>query len=136
MDHRFVWSHETVLAAETISASRARDFVTFHLDEHHLRYLIDDVRLVVSELATNALVHAQTPFTVTLGQDNRVVRLTVQDGSALVPLRAAANTLDIGGRGLSIIDLVSGDWGVARGTKGTKSVWAAFPTHTRETALQ
>lgn len=136
MNQHSDWSHETVLAAEAISASRAREFVCFHLGEHHLPYLIDDIRLVVSELATNALGHAQTPFVVALQEDDRVVLLTVQDGSPAVPVRADANSLDAGGRGLSIVDLVSPDWGVTPGPHGTKSVWAAFPTHSRESALQ
>jgi anti-sigma regulatory factor (Ser/Thr protein kinase) len=132
MDHSSAWSHETVLAAEPISASRARAFVCFHLIEHHRQYMIDDVRLVVSELATNAVVHGKTPFILTLQEDNRVVLLTVQDGSASVPDPAAANSLDNGGRGLSIIDLVSRTWGVTTGPAGTKSVWASFKTRTRE----
>jgi anti-sigma regulatory factor (Ser/Thr protein kinase) len=136
MGHYSDWSHQTVLAAEAISASRARDFVSIHLIEHHLRYLIEDVRLVVSELATNALGHAQTPFTVTLQEDDQVVLLTVHDGSASVPVHSTANCLDADGRGLSIVDLVSRNWGITPGPDGTKSVWAAFATHTREAAPQ
>jgi anti-sigma regulatory factor (Ser/Thr protein kinase) len=136
MNHSSDWSDETVLAADTISASRARDFVSFHLVEHHLRYLIDDVRLVVSELATNALGHAQTPFIVTLQEDDQVVLLTVQDDSAAAPVHSTANDLDTIGRGLSIVDLISRDWGVTPGPDGTKSVWAAFATHSKDTALQ
>ena len=56
------WSHETHLAAEAISASQARVFVSRHLLAHDLANLVDDVRVVVSELATNAMLHAQTPF--------------------------------------------------------------------------
>ena len=136
MGHCSDWSHQTVLAAEAISASRARDFVSFHLIEHHLRYLIEDVRLVVSELATNALGHAQTPFIVTLQEDDQVVLLTVHDGSASAPVHSTANCLDTVGRGLSIVDLVSRNWGITPGPDGTKSVWAAFATHTTETAPQ
>ncbi len=66
MNHTNSWSHETELEAESASASNARDFVCLHLDEHDLSHLVDDMRLVTSELATNALVHAHTPFTVTL----------------------------------------------------------------------
>jgi hypothetical protein len=61
------WSHQATFEASPICASRARDFVTRRLVEHRLLYLVDPVRLVASELATNALVHAQTAFTVTPG---------------------------------------------------------------------
>ena len=64
------WSHETVLAPEPISAALARDFVYVHLVAHDLFPLVEDVRLVVSELATNAVAHAQTPFRVTLSSAN------------------------------------------------------------------
>jgi anti-sigma regulatory factor (Ser/Thr protein kinase) len=136
MNQHSGWSHETVLAADAISASRARDFVSLHLDKHHLQYLIEDVRLVASELATNALIHAQTQLTVTLQEDDRVVRLTVQDCSASAPAPAAANGLHTGGRGLSIVDLLSRDRGITAGPDGTKSVWAAFATGTTETSSQ
>jgi anti-sigma regulatory factor (Ser/Thr protein kinase) len=136
MEHSSDWSHETVLAAEAISASRARDFVSFHLAEHHLRYLIDDVRLVASEMATNALGHAQTPFIVTLQEEDQVVWLMVQDGSTSVPVRTTGNNLRVGGRGLPIVDLFSRDWGITPGPDGTKSVWASFATLTTDATIQ
>jgi len=40
--------------------------VTRQLVDHRLAYLVDEVRLVASELATNAVVHAATEFTVVL----------------------------------------------------------------------
>ena len=63
MDQNSLWSHETVLAAEPGSAAKARAFVLQHLAEHRLLYLVDDVRMVASELATNAVLHARTAFT-------------------------------------------------------------------------
>ena len=61
-----IWKHDLELTAHATSAARARCFVGQRLIEHELQYLADDVQLVVSELATNALTHARTPFTVTL----------------------------------------------------------------------
>jgi len=40
--------------------------VSRHLLAHDLADMVDDLQLVVSELATNAMLHAQTPFTVSL----------------------------------------------------------------------
>jgi anti-sigma regulatory factor (Ser/Thr protein kinase) len=121
-----LWSHQTRLPAEVESVPRARHFVCTLLIEHRLLYLVDDVRLVVSELATNAIRHAQTPFTVTLEQVDQSVLLAVTDGSPDPPVRVATGRLDTSGRGLSIVDLVSGDWGVIRRPCGAKSVWASF----------
>jgi anti-sigma regulatory factor (Ser/Thr protein kinase) len=134
MGQRSAWSHETVLAAEPISASRARAFVCFHLAEHHLQHLIDDVRLVVSELVTNTLSQGDTPLIVTLHTEQRLVRLAVQDGSFSVPAQPAAHVVDTSGRGLSIVDRVSSNWGVTLAPDGTKSMWACFPdAYSKET---
>jgi anti-sigma regulatory factor (Ser/Thr protein kinase) len=68
------WSQTTTLDATPISACEARAFVSGQLTAHRLVHFTESVRLVVSELATNALVHAHTPFSVTLvGHDDLVV---------------------------------------------------------------
>ena len=130
MGESVLWSYDAVLAAEAVSAAKARDFVRGHLLAHDLTDLVEDVRLVVSELATNAMVHAQTPFTVTLEGRESTVLLIVSDGSPVAPVRVAAHPLDTGGRGLSIVDLVSRDWGATRTADGAKSVWASFDART------
>lgn len=77
--HR-AWSHRPELAAEPSSVSSARAFVAGHPVDHEMADLVDDIELVVSELATNALVHAGSPFTVILGFAERRVLLEVLDG--------------------------------------------------------
>ncbi len=119
------WSHENRFADDPRSASKARAFVREHLVAHGLEKLVDDVGLVVSELATNAVRHAGTPFTVFLTGAKDSVVVGVEDGSAGVPHHLAANPWDVGGRGLDIVDQVSRDWGV-RAQGPTKSVWARF----------
>lgn len=120
------WSHQATFEASPISASQARVFVSRHLIEHRLLYLVDPVRLVMSELATNSLVHAQTAFTVTLAGLDETVLLTVRDGSLALPTRRAAQALDPGGRGLEIVDIVSLEWGTNEDGAGSKAVWASF----------
>jgi len=120
------WSHETVLVAEPVSPGLARDFVGQHLDAHHLMHLVEDVCLVVSELATNAVAHAQTPFIVTLSSANGLVLLAIQDDSAAVPVRSAVNLTEMGGRGLLIVERLSQEWGTSTDVGGFKSVWASF----------
>lgn len=120
------WVHEIEFVAETPSASGARDFVCLHLVEHQLPYLVDAVRLVVSELATNAILHANTPFTVTLSGTGQSVLLGVRDASDSVPIMRSANPMAEGGRGLSIVDVVSENWGVSYAPGGSKSVWAIW----------
>ena len=128
MDHESSWSHERILPGEARSVLRARQFVCFHLVDHRLFYLVDDVRLIASELAANVVRHAHTPFTVILERVEQSVMLTVQDGSPSAPVHRAAEPLEVGGRGLSIIDLVSDAWGVTEGPSRGKWVWASFLT--------
>jgi anti-sigma regulatory factor (Ser/Thr protein kinase) len=120
------WSHQIVLAADPMSAAVARDFVAGHLLEHDLPEMVDDLRLVVSELATNAVAHARTPFRVTLSTINRSVRIEIQDASASVPVRATPDEMAPGGRGLVIVDRLSQEWGTRTDDRGQKSVWASF----------
>jgi anti-sigma regulatory factor (Ser/Thr protein kinase) len=127
MRHAVDWFHETELAAYPTSAGRARAFVSEHLLDHDLVELVDDVRLVTSELATNAMTHARTPFTVTLQGHDQSVLLTVRDGSAVLPIeRAAQGEHADAGRGLWIVDVLSREWGVVSGNGAAKSVWARF----------
>ena len=128
MVHRARWIHTCTFPAEVGSVPSARDFVTQHLIEHNLSYLGEDVRLVTSELATNATLHARTPFTVSLQELVRGVLLTVQDGSPSTPERVEALVMDTHGRGLLLVDQTSHDWGVTGGPGGSKSVWASFVT--------
>jgi anti-sigma regulatory factor (Ser/Thr protein kinase) len=126
MAHNPAWSHQIDLVAEPASAGLARDFVCLHLVAHSLLYLVQDIRLVVSELATNALQHAQTPFVVTLSMTGGVVLLTLQDESQLIPIRSAPGVMDMSGRGLMIVELLSHEWGISTDDRGSKSVWASF----------
>lgn len=128
MVHRVLWIHRCTFPAEARSASRTRDFVTQHLAEHELSYLGEDVRLVASELATNAMLHARTPFTVCLEELVRVVLLTVQDGSPSAPQTADPTMMDTQGRGLLLVDHASHDWGVTLGPGASKLVWVEFVT--------
>ena len=120
------WSHHATFDASPISASQARAFVTHHLVDHRLLYLVDPVRLVASELATNSLVHAQTAFSVTLSATDETVLLTVRDNSLTLPEKRATQALDATGRGLEIVDIISLAWGIDEDGAGSKAVWASF----------
>ena len=122
------WSYAVELPVKVGSASRARHFVVQQLATHDLSYLADDVRLVVSELATNAVMHAQTPFTVCLSGREGAVLLMVRDGAASEPMLMAPRSLELGGRGLRIVQALSRDWGSSVDADGGKAVWAVFDT--------
>jgi len=126
-DETDAWSYTATFTPEPVSVVRARAFVCDRLTEHRLFALIDPVRLVTSELVTNAMRHAQTPITVTLALTDRMVLLTVTDGSLTLPEAIPFDAMSDGGRGLLLVDLLSTQSGVRTDAMaGTKSVWASF----------
>jgi anti-sigma regulatory factor (Ser/Thr protein kinase) len=126
------WSHQVLLAANPLSAGMARDFVCQHLAAHHEVGLVDDVRLVVSELATNAVAHARTPFVVTVSMTGALVLVVIEDASSSVPVRGLPDPTDMTGRGLMIVELLSRDWGMHTDAVGSKSVWASFASRSSQ----
>jgi hypothetical protein len=88
--------------------------------------LLDDAALVVTELATNALLHAQTDFTVALSREaDGAIRVEVHDASPVRPQPRQAGPLDSSGRGLRLVDTLSAHWGAELVPDG-KVVWAEF----------
>ncbi|MCP9945244.1 ATP-binding protein [Streptomyces somaliensis] len=70
----------------------------------------DAIRLVASELITNAVVHGAGPITVTLF--NRPGRLVIDvlDGDPSIPRTGGAQADDENGRGLTLVRLLSVRW--------------------------
>ncbi len=120
------WSHEAAFPSDPASVLRARRFVSVHLADYRLFGLMDDVRLAVSELATNAVRHAGTPFNVALEREPACLTLRVQDTSDAEPVPLHPDLLDVSGRGIWLLGLVSSGWGVDHLEGGVKSVWATF----------
>ncbi len=90
------------------------------------RIAAEDAQLVVSELATNAVIHAGTPFSVAVRCDGSAVRISVHDWSPLQPVMRDRNPRATSGRGLRLIAMVSQSWGVEYTADG-KTVWAELP---------
>jgi anti-sigma regulatory factor (Ser/Thr protein kinase) len=107
----------------------ARRFVAQVLNDWGYQDLIDDATLVASELATNAVVHAQSPFTVELSASGNVIRISVSDSNPSSPARRPSSLVDLGsavatsGRGLSLVAGIASDWGTEPVPDG-KIVWA------------
>ncbi|AXQ55935.1 MULTISPECIES: ATP-binding protein [Streptomyces] len=93
----------------------------------------EDIRLCVSELATNALAHGTRRghgFLVCLYAEGKSVHLEVHDSRDLASdrrprLREAALT-DTAGRGLSLVDTLADAWGVHKRLPYGKVVWSRF----------
>lgn len=110
------------LPAEPASAAAARQFVRATLADWQLRQFTDAASLLVSELVTNAVLHAGSVSVVTISYEAGVVRVEVSDSSsAQVQLRhysADAGT----GRGLLLVQAIAASWGNASVADG-KRVW-------------
>lgn len=82
----------------------------------------DTVALLVSEVATNALVYGTGSVRVTVAGDGPRLRIAVTDDSPDRPaLRDAPDDAE-GGRGLALVDALADAWGVDPHDPG-KSVW-------------
>ncbi|MCG8967184.1 ATP-binding protein [Streptomyces sp. CL12-4] len=90
------------------------------------RAAAEDVLLVVSELVTNACLHAEGPDELSITCDKKVIRLEVSDRGAGQPApRTPHRAGRPGGHGMFIVQRLCLDWGVVRtpGVAG-KRVWA------------
>ncbi|WP_413809081.1 ATP-binding protein [Streptomyces sp. OE57] len=90
------------------------------------RAAAEDVLLVVSELVTNACLHADGPEELRVSCNAKVLRLEVVDlGTGTPAPRTPHRAGRPGGHGMFIVQRLCLDWGVVRNVEGTgKTVWA------------
>ena len=110
------------LSASRHSARLARQFVREALDEWGYQHIEDAVTLTVTELVTNAVVHAHSAATVTLLDHRGGVQVRVQDEDPMAPELQSPTPDESGGRGMVLIDALSDQWGVEPAPPG-KIVW-------------
>ena len=94
------------------------------------------IELMISELATNCVLHVGGEFVVAVRRDDREVRIEVIDaGAGDVRVRSPRAT-DPHGRGLRIVAALADDWGVspAKGRRTGKRVWLRIAVPHRATA--
>jgi serine phosphatase RsbU (regulator of sigma subunit) len=78
--------------------------------------------LVVSELVTNAIRHAESPIQLRLIRDRTLI-CEVSDGSSTAPHLRQARAFDEGGRGLLLVSQLTQRWGTRQTLRG-KTIWA------------
>ncbi|MEU6255575.1 ATP-binding protein [Streptomyces sp. NPDC047043] len=88
--------------------------------------LVDVAELLVSELATNALLHSASRFRLTLSASHGVLRCEVYDTGRRTP-----QVLDAGasesGRGMFLVNTLARRWGCHQDGRG-KTVWFELGT--------
>ncbi|MEU6327350.1 ATP-binding protein [Streptomyces sp. NPDC047049] len=132
--------------AKPESISLARDFAVMTLKAWGQDAPADDVRLCVSELASNAFLHGTKRghgFLVRLEADEDFVRLEVHDSRNCHDCRAPQPAVrhpadtDTTGRGLVIVDMLADGWGVEVREPLGKVVWSRFKAgHARRDHLR
>lgn len=110
------------LGADVRSASKARRFVDETLRQWDCADALDTVTLLVSELVTNAVIHAGTPVTVCLALFADRLRVEVRDGSPRLPAQRSYGVQATTGRGLQLVSVLASSWGVSI-DEGGKTVW-------------
>lgn len=112
---------EIDMDGDALSIPKSRSFVTATLEAWGLEHLTERAVLLVSELATNAVLHARTPFRVSMILEGALT-VEVTDHSEEVP-RMEANRVDSEhGRGLRLVSQFARDWGWRPDGHG-KTVW-------------
>lgn len=135
------------------SVADVRRFVMAHCQQWHLDTVTDDLVLIASEMATNAVTHARSPFQLTMSLIDDQVRIEVSDSDPHLPRTPAPpwrttaltgpdaaridhvdflfggdlDQEDVSGRGMMIVAALAASWGMApNGAAPGKTVWATY----------
>jgi anti-sigma regulatory factor (Ser/Thr protein kinase) len=106
-----------------VALGPVRRFTVDALAGWGLGRLSDDALIVVSELATNVVLHARTSGTVRISSYAEGVRIEVEDKSPEPPIMRYPAPDRADGHGLSIVEHLATEWGWAA-RPGGKVVWA------------
>lgn len=121
-------SRRIPLPSDLQSAGMARDLIP-EICPGQTTDVIETLRLAVSELVANAVIHGRPEIELVLEVGVDCIRIEVCDGERITPRQVRASPTALGGRGLLIVDALASQWGVTRLPAG-KSVWCEIPLAT------
>jgi anti-sigma regulatory factor (Ser/Thr protein kinase) len=107
------------LPADSSAPRLARSAVSGLFGEHPRH---DDLLLCVSEVVTNAVLHARSRSTLRVQVDGEIVRVEVHDDDPTLPVRRDHDLHAPTGRGLRLLDELTTAWGAEAHGHG-KVVW-------------
>jgi anti-sigma regulatory factor (Ser/Thr protein kinase) len=116
-----------VFVPAPVVVREVRDFVRDVLHQWGESALLGEADIVVAELAANAILHACSPFRVSVSRTSTEVKIAVRDASSILPESTLGAVDRQGGRGISIVAAVSERWATDREADG-KTIWAKLPT--------
>jgi PAS domain S-box-containing protein len=125
---------EARLPPQPSSVAEARRHVRDFLEGAGREDLLEPALLLVSEIVTNALLHAGTEVDLSGRLEGSGVRIEVGDGSTHLPSRRRYAPTSGTGRGLLMLESMVDDWGVTRRDQG-KTVWFQISSDATDRAL-
>jgi len=114
-----------VAVPEAVCATR--HFVTETLTAWGEDQLGWDGALIISELATNAIIHGGSAFRASVERSAGIVRIAIEDVGPGLPQSRRALDHALGGRGVAIVEQLSDRWGCDR-LGGGKVFWVELET--------
>ena len=116
-------SAERRFGSDPTSAAAGRQFVSDATADLSSE-IREQVALMVSELATNSLVHAATGFKIRIDHSDTQIRIEVSDVGGGQPTLRSPGPSEPHGRGLQIVKALSDNWGTTERSEHTeKTVW-------------
>ena len=112
----------TTLPARPESVPEGRAFLSKALTSWDCVGVADDARLLLSEILTNAVQHAQGPLGLHMCRTDSELTVEISDRSPHLPQPRLAADDEESGRGLILVRALAGDWGV-RSTDEGKTTW-------------
>lgn len=115
--------HSLELAANPRSPRDARRFINDAIDEWGVSGDARDVlRLLTTELVTNAMLHGTPPINVGIDRNGATIRVEVADTNPHPPVTRPFDPSAATGHGLLLMDRLAARWGVDTQPDG-KCVW-------------
>lgn len=111
------------LPADPASVPLARRFAVRQARDHGVAEdVCDSLALLVTELTTNAVLHARTPVSLRVEVTDTAVLVGIDDGDSRIPQQRVSDDDATSGRGLALVAALASEWGTRR-HEGGKVVW-------------
>lgn len=114
---------QRLLPGEPRSVAKARRFAEETLGDWHQDGMADVAALVVSELVTNAVLHADSSIKLRLVLAQECLRVEVHDASSVLPSDPDYGADALTGRGLHLVAMLAASWGAEPHPPDGKVVW-------------
>lgn len=116
-------AHSRVFVAVPEAVAAARRFTRETLTSWGADHLVWEGELMISELATNAIIHGDSAFRTSIERAADAVRFAVEDVGPGVPRSRWVSEDALSGRGVAIVEELAQRWGFDR-FDGGKVFWA------------